>query len=98
MKSPVFKHEAPFSSSHGYIINYSGLKKPVAIYVRHFTRPVGKCCDFLERHGFIRFSKNLNKLDSKILKVLLRRFHPIVWHEGENTAKTLVLSNDKNSD
>ncbi len=36
---------------YGYVLNYSGMKKPVYIYIRYFIRPIRKSINFPQSLG-----------------------------------------------
>ena len=76
MKSHNNRDISPTVSKYGYVLNLSGFHKLVAIYLRYLNRSFYVISNFLSGYGCVSVAKKLDDLDSRILKILLRWFHP----------------------
>jgi hypothetical protein len=87
-KSVIFGDKPPIPAAGGYVLNFAAFNKPVRIYLRYVGRSVNKICKLLKRFGLVRIADKLDDFDSHILKILLRRFHPINLYENEGLSNT----------
>jgi hypothetical protein len=87
-KSGNFGDKPPIPASGGYVINYARIKKPVGVYLRYVGCAVNKICKLLKGWGLVRIADKLDDFDSHILKILLRRFHPVNLYEKEGLSNT----------
>ena len=84
----------------GFVMNLSGFRKPVQIYLRYVCRPTGHFRDFLRRHRLGILAEMIEYLVRKGLGILLGWFHADVFDVdfSKYEPKTLGLSNNKNKD
>jgi hypothetical protein len=86
-------------TSGGYVLNLSGFKKPVQIYLNYICRPSGYLRDFLRRNRLGVIAKIIEYFVRKGLHVLLGWFHANDFDVdfSKYEQKTLGLSKDKNN-